>query len=148
MKIFYENAIYCIRTLAAISERLYLERDLKTMTQLHSKLANNKNVNCTPTGLFYQDFNAIFNPQILHQKPAWLIDDHLLAFLELDDISVDMTKSIRKEEESPEMLIQRKLDMRRYDLIANDFWGHQARRKNGDMTVGEMILPWVEVPNK
>ena len=48
-------------------------------------------------------------------------------------------------ENFPELDSQTKLNLRRYDLITNDFWHHQARRKNGDMTVGDITLPWVEV---
>jgi len=68
------------------------------MVQLNSKLANNKNMNYTPTGLFHQDFSGIKNA----------CGDGA-AFPELDP--------------------QTKMDLRRYDLIANDFGGHQARRK-------------------
>ena len=112
MKISYESSINCIRVLAVISERLNLEKDLKTMVQLHSKLANNMNINYTPTGIFHQDFSGIRN-------------------------------TYEDEGNSPELDPQTKLDLRRHDLIANDFWGHQARRKNGDMTVGDVI----EAPN-
>jgi len=61
MKNSYERAIHCIRVLAVISERLYLERDLTAMAQLHSRLANNINVNYTPTGVFHQDFSVLKN---------------------------------------------------------------------------------------
>ena len=47
-----------------------------------------------------------------------------------------------------ELSPQEKLDQRRHDLIVNDFWGRQARRKSGDMTVGEILISWVEVQDK
>jgi hypothetical protein len=117
MKDSYERSIHCIRALAVVSERLYLERDLRTMVQLHSRLACNININCTPTGVSNQDFSDI--------KDKYGDGGN---FLELDQ--------------------QTKLDLRRYDLIANDFWGHQARRRNGDMSVGDLVLPWVEIPKE
>jgi len=42
---------------------------------------------------------------------------------------------------------QRRFDIRRFYFIAGErgFWNHQRRRQNGDMTVGDIILPWVEV---
>jgi len=43
---------------------------------------------------------------------------------------------------------QTRLDIRRYYIIQRDFWDHQFRRQNGDMTVGDVILPWVEVQNE
>jgi hypothetical protein len=95
---------------------IFLENELETMVQLHSRLASNTNVNCTPTGVYYQSFSSI------------------------KDTYGDSANF-------PELDPQTKFDLRRYDLIVNDFWGHQARRKNGDLTVGEMILPWVEVKN-
>jgi hypothetical protein len=112
----YEKAIYCIRALAVINDRLFLENDLETMVQLHSRLASNTNVNCTPTGVYYQNFSTIKD-------------------------------TYGDGENFPELDPQTKFNLRRYDLIVNDFWGHQARRINGDLTVGEMILPWVEVKN-
>jgi len=39
---------------------------------------------------------------------------------------------------------QRRFNIRRF-IIIRHFWNHQRRRENGDMTVGEIILPWVEV---
>jgi len=114
MKKSYEISIHCIRVLAVISERLYLERDLTAMAQLHSKLANNINVNYTPMGIFHQDFSGIKN-----------------TYGDGADFS--------------ELNSQTRFDLRRHDLIANDFWGHQARRRNGDMTIGDVILPWIRV---
>jgi len=37
------------------------------------------------------------------------------------------------------------LDIRRFLIIVNDFWIHQFRRENGDMTVGDIVLPWAKV---
>ena len=119
MKNSYEKATYYIRVLAVISEILNQKNNLETMVQLHSKLASNTNVNCTPTGVYYQDFNSAINNNI-------------------------DSEYIHETELSP----QAKLDQRRYSFIVNDFWGWQARRKNGDMSVGEIILPWVEVQDK
>ena len=119
MKNSYEKAIYYIRVLAVISERLNQENDLETMVQLHSKLAGNTNVNCTPTGIYYQYFSNLMNSN-----------------KDSEDIFVT------------ELSPQAKLDQRRYYLIVNDFWGWQARRKNGDLSVGEIILPWVAVQDK
>jgi len=48
----------------------------------------------------------------------------------------------------PYLDAQTRLDLRRYDLIANDFWGHQTRRRNGDMTMGDIILSWVKVQDE
>ena len=114
MRNLYERSIHCIRTLTVTSERLYLERDLKTMVQLHSRLVSNRNINYTPTGVFHQDFSVLKN-------------------------------TYGDGRDFHELNSQTRLNLRRYDLIANDFWGHQARRGNGDMTVGDIILPWVEV---
>ena len=119
MKNLYEKAIYCKRNLAVISQRLNQENDLYTMVQLHSKLVSNTNVNCTPTGIFYQDFSSVIN-----------------------------TNKYNADISETELSPQAKIDQRRYDLIVNDFWGHYSRRRNGDMTVGEIILPWVEVQDK
>ena len=110
----YRRSIFYIRALAVMCENLYLEKDLRMMVQLHSKLVNNKNISFTPTGVSYQDFNALKN-------------------------------TYGDGADYPDLDAQTKLNLRRFDLIANDFWGHQARRRNGDMTVGEIILPWVEV---
>ena len=161
MKNSYEKAIYCIRTLTVINEKLYLENDLETMVQLHSKLANNKDVNCTPTGVFRKDFSSVkklfgykedlpeldsqeeLNPRRSHYDR----DSHYRQLLRLYGISEDKMKEVDGDiEDSTESDSQAKFDIRRYDLIVNDFWGHQARRKNGELTVGEIILPWVEVP--
>jgi len=118
MRNLYERSIYCIRVLAVISERLYLEKDLTTMVQLHSRLMSNRSVSFTPTGRRHFDLRHFFG--ILKRQ----FGDGA-NFLGLS--------------------VQTKLDLRRYDLIANDFWGHQARRRNGDMSVGDIILPWVGV---
>jgi hypothetical protein len=160
MKKTYEKAIHCIRTLAIISEKLYLENDLETMVQLHSTLANNRSVNCTPRGLFRQNFSAIketngdFSELDSQQESnprrhRYNRDDHYRKLLLLYGINEVKTKEVDGDkEDSSELDSQTKFDLRRYDLIANDFWGHQARRKNGDLTVGEIILPWVEVPDE
>ena len=110
----YRSSIFYIRALAVMCENLYLEIDLRTMVQLHSKLVNNKNISYTPTGASFQDFSTLKN-------------------------------TYGDGADYPDLDTQTKLNLRRFDLIANDFWGHQARRRNGDMTVGEIILPWVEV---
>jgi hypothetical protein len=151
MKNSYGRAIYYIRALAVVSEKLYLESDLETMVQLHSKLANNKNVNYTPTGISYQNFGTIKGtyrdggifPELDVQR-----DEPSNSFLKMldSDINDDKTKDTSGGGEKSYSQIE--LDMRRFDIIASDFWGHQARRKNGDLTVGEIILPWVEVPDK
>jgi hypothetical protein len=117
MKNWHEITIYYIRVLAVINEMLYLERDLKTMVQLHSKIVNNKYVSYTPAGIPRQDFCTIKS-----------IYGDGRNFKNLDPLT--------------------SFNLRRHDLIASDFWGHYARRKNGDITVGDIILPWVEVPNK
>ncbi|MCL1941075.1 MAG: hypothetical protein FWG09_03960 [Synergistaceae bacterium] len=178
MKNSYERSIYCIRALAVISESLYFERDLKTMTLLHSKLVSNKDVSCTPTGISHQDFSAKKNTFGDGEKfPELDIQTRLnlrrYGHIAADDLwghridNKSNDKNIKymstgaynqnfsaikntywNEEFIPKLSTQTRLDLRRYDLIANDFWGHQARRKNGDMTVGDIILPWVEVPNE
>jgi len=110
----FGRSMYCIRALSVICEKLYLEKDLLKMVQLHLRLSRNNNLNCTPSGVSHQDFSALKS-----------------TYGDGADISgLDS---------------QTKLDLRRFDLIVTDFWGHQERRKNGDMTVGDIILPWVEV---
>ena len=160
MKNSYENAIYYIRVLAVISERLNQENDLETMVQLHSKLASNTNVNCTPTGIYHQVFRGEKNtkgdgeknqtldsqtglyPRYYQSNTLSQPASHRLSFIEKDTIkdSEDISEIELNE--------QTKFDQRRYDLIVNDFWGWQARRKNGDMSVGEIILPWIAVQEK
>ena len=61
---------------------------------------------------------------------------------------IDLKDTYGDGENFPELDPQTKLDLRRYDLIANGFWGHQARRKNGDIKVGDMILTWVKVQDE
>ena len=114
MKDSYEKSIYSIRVLTVINEKLNLERDLTKMVQLHSRLANNRNINYTPTGVFHRNFSALKN-------------------------------TYGDGENFPELDAQTRLNLRRYGLIANDFWGRQARRMKGDMMVGDIILPWVRV---
>jgi hypothetical protein len=113
MKDSYERSIFCIRALSVVSDKLYHEKDLKKMTQLHSKLHNNKDVSYI-TDSNRSDLNALRN-------------------------------TYGDGGNHPELDPQTKLDLRRCDLIVNDYLGHQARRKNGDMTIGDMILPWVNV---
>jgi len=112
----YEMSIHCIRVLAVINERLYLERCLETMVELHSRLAGNININYTPRISFRRE----------------------QRFSALRDTYGDGA-------DFPDLDAQTRLDLRRHDLIANDFWGHQARRRNGDMSVGDIILPWIRV---
>jgi len=133
---------------------------------------NNINVNCTPTGVSHRDFSILKN--IYGDVENFTVFDAQTGlnfitndFLEhqANRINVDMDVSHTPRgvfhqdfstlrniywdgEKIPEMSAQAKLDLRRYDVIANDFWGHQARRRNGDMTVGDIILPWVRVWNE
>jgi len=44
MKDIYEWIFCYIRALAIINERLYVERGLKELTHLHSKLVTNRNI--------------------------------------------------------------------------------------------------------
>jgi hypothetical protein len=154
------------------------------MVQLNSKLANNNSINCTPTGVYHQDFSAIVNPQTKTEIRSYdrqNYDYKLLSaffgnsddatggdFARLDpQVKSDFLRYSSRIERYNFILnfygisddeamdthksrldSQIELDMRRHDLIASDFWGHYARRKNSDMTVGDIILPWVEVPNK
>jgi hypothetical protein len=85
------------------------------MTQLHSKLVNNKDISYTPRDALIQSRRIIEEIYIRGYK-------------------------------HPDLDSEIKSGLRRYDLIANDFWGHYGRRKDGDMTVGDIALPWVEVP--
>ena len=178
IKNLYEMSVYYNRGLAVINDRLYLERDLKIMTQLHSNLVDNKNVNCTPTGVSYQDYSGIkstygdgtgfpeldtqtmydlwhdnrdYIPNEFWGLQTWEKNDDKNTTYELT-FDIDTNKSFRAlktthrdEENSLVLDVQTRLNLRLYDLIVSDFWGHQARRKNGDMTVGDIILPWVEV---
>jgi len=47
--------------------------------------------------------------------------------------------------DSDEFEEQISFDFRRFYIIIRHFWYHQYRRQNGDITVGDIILPWVEV---
>ena len=167
MKNLYEKVIYYIRVLAVISERLNQERELATMVQLHSILASNTNVNCTPTGIFHPYFSYIININSNGEKKQ-TFDSQTAMYqrfyqyyesqqrfpmrLPLHEIyRLYVLNATNKDiEDISEIVLipQVMLDLRRYDLIVNDFWGHYSRRKNGDMSVGEIILPWVEVQDK
>jgi hypothetical protein len=188
MKNSYERAIYCIRALAAVSENLYNEKDLKMMTKLHSKLVNNKDVSYTPRRVysaindsnhekelksvvrFYlrhanETKNADYNEKLqLLTELVYGKDESddlgaiVLTYLKLVNVKdvryIDryvlnaMINEYGDGRNYPDTDPQTRLDLRRYDLIINDYFGHQARRKNGDMLIGDMILPWVEVPEK
>jgi len=100
----YEWILSYIRALAIINERLYVERSLREITQLHSELVGSGNVSVT----------------------------------EIDSFLFPRRSSSRSEE-------QRKFDAVRRPIITGHFWHHQRRRQDGDMTVGDIILPWVEV---
>jgi len=106
MRNVYDWILCYVRALAIITERLYLEKNLKELTQLHSTLVNNRNVSYTEIDLH------------LHGRS-------LYGIREIDE--------------------QTRLNIRRFYIIVSDFWGHQFRRENGDMAVGEIILPWVKV---
>jgi hypothetical protein len=165
MKKSYERSINCIRALAVISEKLYNEKDLKTMTQLHSKLVNNKNISYTPAGVYYKGLDFITglygyygeNHYKLEAFPVlWLRDKYAnnskskASYIRTDIPHQDFSaikNTYGDGADFPELDAQTKLDLRRHDIIANDFWGHQARRKNGDKKVGDIVLPWVEVQN-
>jgi len=176
MRNLYERAIYCIRVLALINERLYLEKDLETMVQLHSRLANNRKVSYMPTcrAYFLQNFVSLRNtygdgeifPELDLQTRlnlrgnAFIANDFWVHQFKPNNAHMDVNYmptgffhqnlSILKNtygdgRDFPDLDAQTRFDLRRHDLIANDFWGHQARRGNGDMTVGDIILPWVGV---
>ena len=121
----YEKANYCIRVLAVISERLCLEKDLNAMVQLHLKLLSNRKVSYTTLD---RDYRFDLAPLRISKK-------------------LEMSFGLRKRKKGQPLGPQENLDLQRYNIIANDFWGHQARRKSGDMEVGDIILPWVEVQN-
>jgi len=107
------NWILCyIRALAIISERLYTERSLIEMTQLHSTLVNNWRVSHTEIDrhLFHRSF-------VVEERRNFVIEE------------------------------QRGFNNRRLYIITRHFWPRQHRRQYGDMTVGNIILPWVEVRN-
>jgi len=102
MEEVYAWILCYIRALAIIGERLYIEKNLQKMTQLHSILVNNRNVS-------YTEVDSVLQ--------RW----------------------------STESYEQRRFDTRRFYIITRHFWHHQRRRQDGDMTVGDIILPWVEV---
>jgi hypothetical protein len=84
---------------------------------------------------------VVLHSNLVHNKNVNLTP----AGISYKDFSV-LKETYGDGENFPELDPQTRLDIRRYDLLANDFWGHQWRRKNGDMTAGDIILPWVEVP--
>ena len=114
----YEWILCYIRALAIVNERFYVENDLKELTQLHSKLINNRNVSRT-------------------EVDRYLSRSHIIP---AGKTSITITYEMRAEFEE-----QSRLDMRRLHIITRHFWYHQYRRQNGDITVGDIILPWVEV---
>jgi hypothetical protein len=95
--------------------------------------------------LFYQE-NDLKAMTRLHSK---LVNNKSISYTPTGISSQDFSeikKAYGDGENFPELDAQTKLDLRRHDIIAHDLWSHQLRRKNGDMSVGEIILPWVPVP--
>jgi hypothetical protein len=45
-------------------------------------------------------------------------------------------------------IVKNKLTNSWVSIVANDFAYHQTRREYGDMTVGDVILPWIAVQDR
>jgi len=75
----------------------------------------------------------------LTQLHSILVNNRNVSFTEIDQHVHHRRLDVEEINE------QTRLDIRRFYVIVNDFWNHQFRRQNGDMTVGDVILPWVKV---
>jgi len=72
------------------------------------------------------------------QLHSVLVSNRRVSFTELDRRFIQLRRHQLSDE-------QRRFDDLRYYIITNHFWSHQFRRQSGDMTVGEIILPWVKI---